>query len=166
MMALGGISFGVGLAIFGFQSESIQERMLLLENSWRLLLEHPVFGIGPSKFALFPVEGTELSGSPHLTLLGIGVEAGLLGLSFYLGFMIILITQTMRLLRATQEESHPKHWVVRALAATLICYWVFGMFGFNFANSESLSFHALHWTVLSQMAHNLKGASQSPVDAT
>ncbi len=146
------VAFIGGITIFGFNTDSLKERLELINNSMTLISRNPIFGIGPNKFKHYPVEGSELALHPHNTLFGIAGESGMVGLAAYLVFMGLITSQLLRIRKRHKDIGDPLHWVAQSLLFTFICYWVFGFFDYNFADSELLIFHALHWALISQLA--------------
>lgn len=139
-----------GVAVFGFNTVSIQERFDLFSHSLGLFWQHPLFGIGPGRFREFvdPISG--LAEHPHNSLLGIATESGVFGLLFYLVFLGVIGYQLFWLVRHSTALSVPT-WVPKSLACIFLCYWSFSMFDYNFADTELLILHALHWGIVSQL---------------
>ncbi len=143
------VLFASGIAIFGFNTASIQERLDLMGHSVQLLAENPWFGIGPERFEEH-LMGDRQGGHPHNTLLAVAVETGLLGLLAYLSLMAALIGQLWRLWRA-YPEGDPLHWPVQSLCYAFALYWTFGFFDYNFGDTELQILHCFHWGLITQL---------------
>jgi len=130
---------------FGFNVASIQERLTLIANSWVLIKEYPLFGIGPDHFFSFVLDGGELLGHPHNTVIGITAETGFLGLVAYLSFMVAIGWALFRLYRAYRTDSGPMGWVTKSLILVYGSYWVIGLTDYNFADTELLLAHAFQF---------------------
>ena len=147
------------IAVFGFNMASIEERFALMEFNWGLFTEHWIMGIGPDRFDDFKIEG-EISGHPHNTLMGVAVETGVVGLLAYTLFMLHLTMQMVQLFRC--EDTNPQlKWLRSALFSSFITYWVFGLFDYNFADTELLIAYGLQWSMLTAWAANHASAKET-----
>ncbi len=155
--------FALVSTIFGFNLASIEERLDLAEESIALFAEHPAFGIGPNKFEKEIPGFGRLPKHPHNTLLGIATEFGLVGLAFYLGFMVSLALQLRKLVRIHREADDGLTWVTHALLFGFVSYNLFGLFDYNFGDSELLIMHALSWGLIAQLAQ--RGRTPAPTAA-
>ena len=158
------ILFPLTVSFFGFNHASIRERLTLIELNIDLFGEHPLFGIGPNKFGEPLNAGGELPGHPHNTLIGMAVEHGIMGLAFYLVFMLGMMRQ-LWLLHARSSSLAPP-WVIRALALVFLSYWIFGLFDYNFADTELLIFHSLHWGMITWLYQQTTSDEQKKELAT
>ncbi|CAM2007277.1 O-antigen ligase family protein [Acanthopleuribacter pedis] len=159
LWALFGTVFVAGgsIAFFGFNMASIEERLVLVRNGLQLWQIHPLLGIGPDRFEAFPLSDNTLVGHPHNTFLAVMVESGLIGLGLYTVFVVALFRRYWWLFKNRRNLGVAPEWVVKALCFILVMYMLFGVFDFNFGDSELLLFHALHWgmaTKLWQMAQS------------
>lgn len=145
-LAMAGTFFGT-IYIFGFNSASIYKRLDLLQSNLRLFAAHPIFGVGPNWLRDQNLENSPQM-HPHNTLVGIATESGLVGLTTYLVLMGVLVWQLMGLRKRHHSPDDPLTWVVRALSGAFICYWIFGLFDYNFADTELLIFHSLQWSMV------------------
>lgn len=154
----------VGLSLaaflwFGFNLASIDERLVLIQRAVDMFQQHPILGIGPDRFDEFFTAADKVKGHPHNTLLGIAVETGMLGLAAYLALMFSLLWQLWQL-RPQREEVRQKlaaslpeisasyDWIWLALTSTMVIFWVFGLFDYNFVDTELLIAHGLHWSLI------------------
>ena len=156
------VLFGLGILLFGFNFQSIQDRFELIENSLTLIRQNPFFGIGPKRFADNPVEGSRLLLHPHNTILGLAAEAGLLALLAYLAFMVSLALRLWSLRGLLTRGDASMRWVFQMLVGVFVSYWVFGLFDYNFADSELLIFHAFHWGLIAQLSLYLETHNAPP----
>ena len=161
-LAMAGIFVGT-ISIFGFNMASIYERMDLAKTSWHLFSENPIFGIGPNKWKeLEPVDGKPMA-HPHNSLLGLATETGVLGLLAYLFFMGNLGLHLLRIRKKFNDPDDPMRWVMQSLTCIFCIYWVFGLFDYNFADTELLIFHALHWSLITGISvRGPNGSSSEP----
>ena len=142
------------IAFFGFNMASIEERMILIRNSLKLWVQHPWVGIGPDRFTDYPLGGETITGHPHNTWLGIGVETGIVGIVIYTLFIILLGHRLWCLFRDRKQNPDVPDWAIRAMCSCFVMYLIFGIFDFNFADSELLLFHGLHWGLATQLWRN------------
>lgn len=138
---------GLGLTMipvflfFGFNTASISERWLLIKQSLIHLAEFPFLGIGVEGFERFTWE-SGITGHPHNTLLGIATELGLPALVIYLWLMWELLVRIRKL------PLNSDLFVGRALVSVFAVWWLFGIFDYNFGDTELLLLHALHWRLI------------------
>ncbi len=161
------IAAGASIAFFGFNMASIEERLDLIQSSLQLWRMYPMLGIGPDRWEAVPLGEDILVGHPHNTVLAIMVESGLIGLGFYLAFVVALLRRYFWLFKNRRRLERAPEWVVKALCFALVSYLVFGLFDFNFGDSELLLLHALHWglaTKLWQVAQTPEGLVSEPED--
>lgn len=161
-----GIVFGLTIAIFGFNTASIERRLLLMERAVALIELSPVVGIGPSRFKEMELANLDAPLShPHNTLLGITAESGFLGLAAYLAFMGSLAWQLLALWRTHVREQTPLAWVVRALTFAFVLYWLFGLFDYNFADTELVILHGFQWSMIAALwTTTVDRAQPAPAD--
>lgn len=87
---------------------AIVERMSQIQAGWRMLLAHPISGVGPGNFnsayPAFAVGGWYVSrGHAHNYYVHIAAEAGLVGWAAYMIVLIGLACQARRTLRSVQS---------------------------------------------------------------
>lgn len=152
--------FALLTQLFGFNLASIEERVDLAQQSIELFVEHPVFGIGPNKFEKEVPGYGKLPKHPHNTLLGMATEFGVVGLLGYLAFIISLALQLRKLLLRHRDADDGLTWVVHALLFGFVSFNLFGMFDYNFGDTELLIMHALSWGLIAHLAQ--RGRSPSP----
>jgi len=144
--------FAVGLAIFGFNRESILERIELQRNSLILFQKYPILGIGPNKFDEYTIPGSDLTAHSHNTVLGISTEMGTIGLIAFLCFMFIIGRRAFRLQHAYRKQNdHPLRFPALALFTVYLCFWIYGFFDYNFSDTELLIFHGYHWALIARV---------------
>ena len=148
--------FAAVTSVFGFNIASLNERIVYIQGSLELFAQNPIFGIGPNKYNITLENGLRLVEHPHNTLLGIATEGGVLGLCGYLVFMAVLFFQLKALCQAHQASGGPLAWVTRALLYVFLIYHTFGLFDFNFADTELLILHSLHWALIAGLAAKLR----------
>lgn len=147
------VGFFSSVFIFGFNSASVKERLLLSQNSLQLFLKHPILGIGPDKFELVIPHDRNIRGvHPHNTVLGILTETGVVGLVAFLAFMWGIGRRSIQLFKSYRETGDDRRWASQALLYVFICFWIFGLFDFNFGDSELLVFHGFHWAVIARFS--------------
>ncbi len=149
-VAMAGTFLGT-IYIFGFNTASLYKRLELLQSNLSLFVAHPIFGMGPDWLREHNLESNPEM-HPHNTLVGIATESGLVGLTTYLVFMALLLWRLLRLRARHRDSKDPLTWVVRALSTSFICYWIFGLFDYNFADTELLIFHALQWSMIASLS--------------
>jgi O-antigen ligase len=153
--------------MFGFNMASIEERLYLINKGLGMFQQHPFFGIGPDRFDEFFSPNDKVVGHPHNTLIGIAAETGIVGFSTYILLMVSLIWQLWNLrpqrpqiqnqLKNVLPEMEREYtWVWLALTSTFVMYWVFGLFDYNFADTELLIAHGLHWSLITAFAVRLR----------
>lgn len=151
LWSLMALCFLAGLPLFGFNFASIEVRFAIYRDSWRLVQEHLLLGIGPSAFRSFSGTGVH----SHNTLLGVLVETGVLGLSAYLLLMARQVWVLLRL-NALGDRLGEKVWARRALWLVFLSYQTYGLVEFNFHLSGVLMFYALHWALAERWWLDLK----------
>ena len=151
LVIMTGVFLG-SILLFGFNLASLEERIELMSNSVTLITRYPIVGIGPNNFGNYPIEGSTLMEHPHNSILGIAVEFGLVGLTAYLIFMGSVAYNLFRLRKLIKDPTSPLRWVALSLTLAFIAYWVFGLFDYNFADSELLILHSFQWAMITQLA--------------
>jgi O-antigen ligase len=124
--------------------ESTRARKLLFQESVRLMLEHPLFGVGPGIFsAALAAEQKQLGQrqtwrEAHNSFTQLGCEAGIPALGLYLAALLYCMKRTIRVYR--RARSDPNQIVICRMAATLFValtiYTICGAFG-----TYSYTFH-------------------------
>ncbi|MDD3679570.1 MAG: O-antigen ligase family protein [Candidatus Shapirobacteria bacterium] len=99
--------FALGIYYFGLvESWSVLERLLLIKNAWRLIIDRPLFGWGlgnfiPAQGQIFFSRGSFNFYQPvHNLFLLVTVEAGVLGLGIGLYWLTRLLTKINNYWRA------------------------------------------------------------------
>lgn len=158
------VAAAASISFFGFNMASIEERLVLVRNGLQLWGVHPFVGIGPDRFDAIPLGEDALVGHPHNTFLAVMVESGLIGLVLYTVFVVALVRRYWWLFQNRRNLNGAPEWVVKALCFTLVMYLLFGIFDFNFGDSELLLFHALHWGMATQLWRSAQSAVASSDD--
>lgn len=155
------ILFLVSWRFFGFNMESIHERIILLKNGIAIIGNYPIFGIGPGMFKTYINRENGLAAHPHNTILGITGETGILGLAAYLVFMGAVAFALYRLYqRCENHPSHPLRWVVQSLILVYLTYWLVGLADYNFADTELLLANSVHFGVAIVLNSQLEADKQ------
>lgn len=139
--------FAITLPIFGFNSASINERMVLTQHSLELWFNHFWLGIGPDNYAKYPIPETGLTGHAHNTLLGVATEYGLFGLLAFLWFLFHMGKRILALFSTYRLYRGPLPWVTKALCYAFCSFIVFGLFDYNLGDTELLILHGYHWAI-------------------
>lgn len=146
-------AFPITYAVFGFNTDSLTERLVLIQHNLELLWEHLMFGIGPDRFHVYPLPETpDIPSHPHNTLIGVATEMGLPGLFFFLAFMVVVGGRLLLLNRRCEATGCAPAWVARALTYSFGVFWLLGLFDYNFADTELLILHCLLWGVMDHLA--------------
>jgi O-antigen ligase len=147
VLILGGVWV---VSVFGFNMESIHERFAFWQHAWNIMIESPWLGIGPDRWELYPFPGKpDIPAHPHNTFLGILTEFGVLGLLAFLGVMFVLGKRLFNLYRNPGEGTPT--WVVMALSYGFLSFFLFGLFDYNFHDTELLIIHSIHWCVITRL---------------
>ena len=117
--------------------ESTRSRKLLFQESVRLMVEHPLFGVGPGIFSAALASEQKQLGQhqtwheAHNSFTQLGCEAGLPALGFYVAALLYCMKRTIRIYRRTRGD--PNQIVICRMAAILamaLCIFIiFGAFG-------------------------------------
>jgi O-antigen ligase len=103
--------------------ESTRARKMLFEESVRVTLEHPFFGVGPGIFSAALAKEQEQRGElqtwheAHNTFTQLGSEAGVPALIIYLVIVIYCLKRTVSVFRQTRRN--PSQIAISRMAATL-----------------------------------------------
>ncbi len=156
--------FALLTQLFGFNLASIEERVDLAQQSVALFVEHPVFGIGPNRFEKEVPGHGKLPKHPHNTLLAMATEFGVVGLLGYLAFVISLALQLRMLLLRHRNVDDGLSWVVHALLFGFVSFNLFGLFDYNFGDTELLIMHALSWGIIAHLAQRGQAPSYTATE--
>ena len=117
-------------------------RIEMLSAGFRMIQEHPLFGIGPERVhAEFPryYHGNDLTnfyyGHLHNNIVQIAAERGLVCLAAFLWFIFALYADLLSMLKRAAEDAQ---WIVLSALAALTGFVVAGFFEYNFGDSEVL----------------------------
>lgn len=126
---------------------STPERMVLLETTWRMVMENPVFGLGLNTysdyFPRFRPSDYPAIMYTHNSYLQIASEAGLLGSFLYIGFQILVVVSVFR--KALRIQNYAQKVMVLGLAAGL-CGIMANAFVESLFQSTQLRTH--YWSLL------------------
>jgi O-antigen ligase len=111
----------------GSEQDSAISRLRLWRAGWRMLLDHPIVGVGPGNFENYlPRYAPTLEPKPaHSNFVGIAAETGWPGLILYVAFFGGAILVAFQVLRVCGRD-----WPgpgARLLLATLVAYQVIGL---------------------------------------
>jgi O-antigen ligase len=103
--------------------ESSRARKMLFEESVRVMLEYPVFGVGPGIFSAALAKEQEKRGEfqtwheAHNTFTQLGSEAGIPAILLYLAIVIYCLKRTVSIFRSARHD--PNQIVICRMAASL-----------------------------------------------
>lgn len=106
---------------------SVLERRDLMRDAIKMTLQHPIFGVGPGEFMDYRYQFLD-PGAPgghkryfpsHNTYLQVSSEDGMVGLVFYLGFLVATFLSLKRSMKLNRPGSHPYWEFGRQLSITL-----------------------------------------------
>lgn len=132
-----------------FQTNTIQERMVVWENTTQMIKEHPMMGVGGGNFQIFfpkyGLEGFEKINKraalgnhtfqrPHNDYLWIFSEAGIFALLSYLALLVLVLYSRIRLF-FKQEKLLEKLYSLTLIFA-LTSYSVMAFFDFPWERNE------------------------------
>jgi len=140
-------TFGLFSGDFSLIRQATSERPPVWSTAWNMSGEHWLNGVGPRAFQYSYKEYSIMpddpfinapAGHPHLFLLEVAAETGLLGLIGYIVFLTILITKIQRTVKSQYSDAVP--WGLSAIVAA-------------FPLSSTMSFYAyfsscLIWTLI------------------
>jgi O-antigen ligase len=133
-----GTSGEAGMSASEFSAvESTRARKMLFQESARLMLEHPLFGVGPGIFSAALASEQKQLGQyqtwheAHNSFTQLGSEAGIPALGLYLAALLYCVKRTVSVYRRTRGD--PNQIVICRMAATLFMaltiFIIFGAFG-------------------------------------
>jgi O-antigen ligase len=91
---------------------------MLFQESVRLMLEHPLFGVGPGIFSAALASEQKQLGQlqtwreAHNSFIQLGCEAGIPALGFYLAAMLYCMKRTIRVYRRARGDPYTFHFPV------------------------------------------------------
>jgi O-antigen ligase len=103
--------------------ESTRARKMLFQESVRLMVEHPLFGVGPGIFSAALASEQKQLGQrqtwheAHNSFTQLGCEAGIPALGLYLVALLYCVNRTVRIYRRARGD--PNQIVICRMAATL-----------------------------------------------
>jgi O-antigen ligase len=124
--------------------DTTRDRLAMLEAGRRLVVEHPVMGIGPGQVKhayarVAPAEAMRLSTSHlHNTPLQMLVERGVLGLATWLWIFLAFLVRGVALLRRLPAAAAADRALVLGSLAAVAAFLVGGLFEYNFGDTEVL----------------------------
>jgi O-antigen ligase len=129
----------------------------------RLMLEHPVIGVGPGAFEV--AEGQSHGGvgkwsSAHNAFLQIGVELGIPGLALFVFLLYRTVKNCRRVIRLARQQPGmaTEAWLARSVELSLYGFLIVG-FGLSQAYSSMLYFLIAISVALSRIASARVGAA-------
>ncbi len=127
------------MSTFNINDPTNRDRLAMIREGQQMIREHPLVGVGPDMVAVVyndyrdprAVEAV----NPHLhnVPLQIAAERGLPALLTWLGFVVLVLVDLVRLFR-----THHHRALVAAALAAMIAMLAAGMFEHNFGDSEFL----------------------------
>ena len=143
LMALPGVSARVR-TIGNAADDTTRDRLAMLQAGRRLVLEHPLTGIGPGQVkrvypSVAPPEALRHSTSHlHNTPLQITVERGVLGLVTWLWIFVACLVRSLAVLRRLPAAAAGDRALVLGSLAAVVTFLVGGLFEYNFGDTEVL----------------------------
>jgi len=115
---------------------STEARKYLVKQSWRLTLEHPVFGVGTGVYAAAAADEAEGEGRrtgwqvAHNAYLQVSAETGIPGLILYLATLISLIAGLVKVRRQSRKRPEAKEVsdMARTLLLAFAAFCIYGLF--------------------------------------
>jgi O-antigen ligase len=109
-----------------------QGRQQVWENGLKMILAHPLTGVGINCFPIAHAEvsGTKINISPHNSFLQVGAELGLPGLSLFLLIILTSLVAARRVRRLTGERRLGEEywWLASAIEVSFIGFIVSASF--------------------------------------
>jgi O-antigen ligase len=133
-----GTSVDADMSIDQFSAvQSTQARKMLLQESIRLMLEHPLFGVGPGIFSAALAGDQKNRGQQeswheaHNSYTQIGSEMGIPGFLIYVTVLVYSMKRAISIYQATRKD--PARIAISRMAASLfmalVIYAIFATFG-------------------------------------
>jgi len=124
--------------------ETTRDRLAMLEAGRRLVVEHPLTGVGPGQLKhvyaqVAPPEALRRSTSHlHNTPLQILAERGVVGLAAWLAIFAAFFVRGMAILRRLPREAAGDWALVLGSLAAVVAFLVAGLFEYSFGDTEVL----------------------------
>jgi O-antigen ligase len=124
--------------------ETTRDRLAMLEAGRRLVVEHPLTGVGPGQLKhvyaqVAPPEALRRSTSHlHNTPLQILAERGVVGLAAWLAIFAAFFVRGMAILRRLPREAAGDRALVLGSLAAVVAFLVAGLFEYSFGDTEVL----------------------------
>jgi O-antigen ligase len=138
----------------------------MLEVGSRMVLDHPLFGVGPERVAVeftdyYTGENIDVFyyGHLHNNFIQIAAERGLPALAVLLWLMAKIGFDLIRLSRSEEDSIR---WPAVSGLAVLVSFLVAGMFEYNFGDSEMLMLFMFLVSIPYGMAALRRGAPGGP----
>jgi O-antigen ligase len=131
--------------------ESSEARMALLQESWKLTLQHPFAGVGPGEFMDYQAKVAGESGErgmwhvTHNSYTQVSSECGIPAFLFYLGAFLLTLSNLRKVIKSKDPELAPVAWTVSVM---IVAYGVCIFF-----LSQAYSVHLL---IVSGLAVSMK----------
>jgi putative inorganic carbon (HCO3(-)) transporter len=141
-------------SMFDLRDPTSRDRIAMLQEGARMIAAHPLTGVGPNMVEEQRLEYRAPTGpgqaNPHLhnVPMQIAAERGLPALGVWIWFVLTLLVDLFRQLRASTERSIPAAGLA-AVAGMLAA----GMFEYNFGDSEFLMLFLVLVTLPYAAAH-------------
>ncbi len=124
--------------------DTTRDRLAMLAAGRRLVLEHPLTGIGPGQVKrVYPSVATpeamrHSTSHLHNTPLQITVERGVLGLVAWLWIFVACLARGLAVLRRLPASAAADRALVLGSLAAVVTFLVGGLFEYNFGDTEVL----------------------------
>jgi len=133
-----------GVGFYNPADTSIQYRLLMWEDGWRLIREHPLLGVGMDsvlthwqELGLRAYQQFGLQSHFHSTPIQLGVERGLVGLAAWLLLMGLYLRLLLRLLQRTRNAADGgERGLALGLFGAAVGFLASGLVHYNFGDSE------------------------------
>lgn len=159
---------------------SLEKRKLLAQVAWRLLLDHPLVGVGAGNYSVYYNEYADEVGSvareyvdpdvlhfPHNLYLEVGAETGLVGLAVFAAILVAAVGQ-LRFARSAFLEAGDRGtaYLARAIEIGIVGYLVSSIFlhgDFQRYLWLWFAFSTALYAVASTLVPSPAGRGQSPL---
>jgi O-antigen ligase len=127
-------------SVFDFQNDpSNRDRILMLRSGFRMFLDHPITGVGPTMVQAeypnyrYPGVFSKRPSHLHNNVVQIAAERGLAGLAAWVWLIGLFFRDMLTFYRKSGRRAR---WVAAGALAALVSLFVSGFFEYNFGDSE------------------------------
>jgi O-antigen ligase len=127
------------VSIFDLKDPTNRDRVAMMQEGRRMILDHPLVGVGPNmveaRYGEYRVAAAVESVNPHLhnVPLQIAAERGLPALAAWVAFIVVLLADLARSFHAGDQR-----FLAASGLAAVVSMLAAGMFEYNFGDSEFL----------------------------